>query len=67
MAFVPQYLTPPKTLGAGLPLAAMLTTPEIEDVAAERGFLFYTTHAFRSAAGGGRPEGRRDHPARPDG
>src|SRR4029077_7334855 len=25
--------------------AAMLTTPEIEDVAAERGFLFYTTHA----------------------
>src|SRR5262245_8968788 len=23
----------------------MLTTPEIEDIAAERGFLFYTTHA----------------------
>jgi 2,2-dialkylglycine decarboxylase (pyruvate) len=23
----------------------MLTTPEIEDVAAERGYLFYTTHA----------------------
>ena len=42
---VPQYLTLSKTLGAGLPLAAMLTTPEIEDVAAERGFLFYTTHA----------------------
>src|SRR5690348_15861092 len=41
----PQYLTLSKTLGAGLPLAAMLTTPEIEDVAAERGFLFYTTHA----------------------
>jgi 2,2-dialkylglycine decarboxylase (pyruvate) len=41
----PEYLTLSKTLGAGLPLAAMLTTPEIEDVAAERGFLFYTTHA----------------------
>jgi 2,2-dialkylglycine decarboxylase (pyruvate) len=32
-------------LGAGLPLAAMLTTAEIEEVAAERGYLFYTTHA----------------------
>jgi len=42
---VPQYLTLSKTLGAGLPLAAMLTTPEIEDLAAERGYLFYTTHA----------------------
>ena len=42
---MPQYLTLSKTLGAGLPLAAMLTTPEIEDVAAERGYLFYTTHA----------------------
>jgi 2,2-dialkylglycine decarboxylase (pyruvate) len=41
---VPQYLTLSKTLGAGLPLAAMLTTPEIEEVAAERGYLFYTTH-----------------------
>ena len=30
---------------AGLPLAAMLTTAEIEDEAARRGFLFYTTHA----------------------
>ncbi len=42
---VPQYLTLSKTLGAGRPLAAMLTTAEIEDVAAEPGFLFYTTHA----------------------
>lgn len=42
---VPDYLTLSKTLGAGLPLAAMLTTPAIEDVAADRGFLFYTTHA----------------------
>ena len=30
---VPEFLTLSKTLGAGLPLAAMLTTPEIEDVA----------------------------------
>jgi 2,2-dialkylglycine decarboxylase (pyruvate) len=42
---VPDFLTLSKTLGAGLPLAAMLTTAEIEDVCYERGFLFYTTHA----------------------
>jgi 2,2-dialkylglycine decarboxylase (pyruvate) len=42
---VPDFLTLSKTLGAGLPLAAVLTTPEIEDVCHERGFLFYTTHA----------------------
>ena len=42
---VPQYLTLSKTLGAGLPLAAMLTTAEIEETAHERDFLFYTTHA----------------------
>src|SRR5829696_5491670 len=42
---VPDFLTLSKTLGAGLPLAAVLTTPEIEDVCYERGFLFYTTHA----------------------
>ncbi|MBV8187103.1 MAG: aspartate aminotransferase family protein [Alphaproteobacteria bacterium] len=41
----PHYLTLSKTLGAGLPLAAMVTTAEIEDRAAERGYLFYTTHA----------------------
>lgn len=37
-------ITLSKTLGAGLPLAATLTSPEIEEVLAERGFLFYTTH-----------------------
>jgi 2,2-dialkylglycine decarboxylase (pyruvate) len=42
---VPDFLTLSKTLGAGLPLAAVLTTPEIEDICHERGFLFYTTHA----------------------
>ena len=41
---VPDILTLSKTLGAGLPLAAVLTTEEIEAQAHERGFLFYTTH-----------------------
>ncbi len=40
----PDFLTLSKTLGAGLPLAAMLTTDAIEQQAHERGFLFYTTH-----------------------
>src|SRR5262249_5058476 len=42
---VPEFLTLSKTLGAGLPLAAVLTMPEIEDLCYERDFLFYTTHA----------------------
>jgi len=41
---VPDVMTLSKTLGAGLPLAAVLTTPEIEERCHERGFLFYTTH-----------------------
>ncbi|MBK1615693.1 aspartate aminotransferase family protein [Rubrivivax gelatinosus] len=41
---VPDILTLSKTLGAGLPLAAVLTTAEIEERCHERGFLFYTTH-----------------------
>jgi 2,2-dialkylglycine decarboxylase (pyruvate) len=41
---VPDILTLSKTLGAGLPLAAVVTSAEIEQVAYERGFLFYTTH-----------------------
>ncbi|WP_394828070.1 aspartate aminotransferase family protein [Pendulispora albinea] len=40
----PDMLTLSKTLGAGLPLAAMVTTAAIEDEAHARGFLFYTTH-----------------------
>lgn len=40
----PDILTLSKTLGAGLPLAAVMTTTEIEQKAHERGFLFYTTH-----------------------
>ncbi len=41
---VPDVLTLSKTLGAGLPLAAVVTTDEIEELAHQRGFLFYTTH-----------------------
>ena len=41
---VPDVLTLSKTLGAGLPLAAVLTTEELEERAHEGGFLFYTTH-----------------------
>jgi 2,2-dialkylglycine decarboxylase (pyruvate) len=41
---VPDMLTLSKTLGAGLPLAATITSAEIEERAHERGFLFYTTH-----------------------
>jgi 2,2-dialkylglycine decarboxylase (pyruvate) len=41
---VPDILTLSKTLGAGLPLAAVVTTREIEARCHERGFLFYTTH-----------------------
>ena len=40
----PDILTLSKTLGAGLPLAAVVTTDEVEAQAHERGFLFYTTH-----------------------
>jgi 2,2-dialkylglycine decarboxylase (pyruvate) len=40
----PDVLTLSKTLGAGLPLAAVLTTPELEEQAHELGYLFYTTH-----------------------
>lgn len=40
----PDILTLSKTLGAGLPLAAVMTTAAIEEACHERGFLFYTTH-----------------------
>ena len=40
----PDILTLSKTIGAGLPLSAVMTTPEIEQAAHERGYLVYTTH-----------------------
>jgi 2,2-dialkylglycine decarboxylase (pyruvate) len=41
---VPDLLTLSKTLGAGLPVAAVVTSEEIERRCYERGFLFFTTH-----------------------
>ena len=41
---VPDILVLSKTLGAGLPLASIMTTDEISQMADDRGFLFYTTH-----------------------
>jgi 2,2-dialkylglycine decarboxylase (pyruvate) len=41
---VPDILTLSKTLGAGLPLAAVITSEAIEEECHARGFLFYTTH-----------------------
>ncbi|TDD22465.1 aspartate aminotransferase family protein [Nonomuraea diastatica] len=40
----PDILTLSKTLGSGLPVAAVVTTAEIEQLCHDRGFLFYTTH-----------------------
>lgn len=40
----PDLLTLSKTLGAGLPVAAVVTSDEIESRCHERGFLFFTTH-----------------------
>ena len=41
---MPDILTLSKTLGAGLPLSAVITSDEIEQVCHERGFYFGTTH-----------------------
>ena len=41
---VPDILTLSKTLGAGLPVAAVIASDEVERLCHERGFLFFTTH-----------------------
>ena len=41
---VPDLLTLSKTLGAGLPVAAVVTSADIEQICHDRGFLFFTTH-----------------------
>ena len=41
----PDILTLSKTLGAGLPLSATITSAAIEQDCHDKGFLFYTTHA----------------------
>lgn len=40
----PDLLTLSKTLGAGLPVAAVVTSEEIEATCHAKGFLFFTTH-----------------------
>lgn len=42
---IPDVLSLSKTLGAGTPLSATITSDAIEQTCFERGFLFYTTHA----------------------
>ncbi|PCE27901.1 aspartate aminotransferase family protein [Paraburkholderia acidicola] len=41
---VPDIMTMSKTLGGGLPLAAVATTSKIEEVLHEKHFTFYTSH-----------------------
>ena len=40
----PDIMTVSKTLGGGMPLAAVITNDEVEDVCHRRGFAFYTSH-----------------------
>ncbi len=40
----PDIMTVSKTLGGGIPLAAVITTDEIEETCHRRGFAFYTSH-----------------------
>ena len=41
---IPDILSLSKTLGGGLPLSATVTTKEIEEDTAEKGFLHFTSH-----------------------
>ena len=41
---MPDILTLSKTLGAGLPLSAVMTSTKIEEAAHEKGYIFLTTH-----------------------
>ena len=44
LGVVPDIMTVSKTLGGGIPLAATITSDEIEAKAHERGFAHYTSH-----------------------
>jgi len=44
LGIVPDILTLSKTLGGGLPLAATVTSAEIEADCYDKGFLYYTSH-----------------------
>jgi 2,2-dialkylglycine decarboxylase (pyruvate) len=48
---VPDIITLSKTLGAGLPVAAVVTSAEIEELCHDRGYLFFTTHVSDPLAG----------------
>ena len=44
LGVTPDIMTVSKTLGGGVPLAAVITTDEIEERCHQRGFSFYTSH-----------------------
>ena len=44
LGVTPDIMTVSKTLGGGIPLAATITTDEIEQKCHDRGFAFYTSH-----------------------
>jgi len=44
LGVTPDIMTVSKTLGCGIPLAAVITTDEIEERCHQRGFAFYTSH-----------------------
>lgn len=44
LGVTPDIMTVSKTLGAGLPLSAAITSAELEEQAHARGFTFYTSH-----------------------
>jgi 2,2-dialkylglycine decarboxylase (pyruvate) len=44
LGVTPDLMTVSKTLGGGIPLAAVITTDEIEEECHQRGFAFYTSH-----------------------
>jgi 2,2-dialkylglycine decarboxylase (pyruvate) len=44
LGVTPDMMTVSKTLGGGIPLAATITSDEIEDRCHQRGFAFYTSH-----------------------
>jgi 2,2-dialkylglycine decarboxylase (pyruvate) len=44
LGVTPDIMTVSKTLGGGIPLAAVITSDEIEEQCHQRGFAFYTSH-----------------------
>jgi len=44
LGVTPDIMSVSKTLGGGLPLAAMITSDKIEEAAHEKGYAYYTSH-----------------------